>query len=55
MRAYYSMSQNFLTFNTSHDGFFWCLVCQMPNIWHLAHLMIMLLELTLGEWNLFLL
>ena len=24
---------------------FWCLVCQMPNIWHLAHLMVMLLEI----------
>ena len=25
---------------------FWCLVCQMPNIWHLIHLMRVLLDVT---------
>ena len=40
MRAYCNMSHNFSTFNTPHDALF--LVCQMPNIWHLTHLMRML-------------
>ena len=41
IRLYCSKYQNFLTFDTPHDDLF--LVCQMPNIWHLTHLIRMLL------------
>ena len=36
-----------ITFGTSYGRDFWCLMCQMPNIWHLAHLIRMFFKVTL--------
>ena len=44
----------FRIWNIWCGSFFWCLVCQMPNSWHLAHLMLVLLDCMLYcQWWLF--
>ena len=38
LRRYCRHVPNFLRFRTADEGLFLCLVLNVPNIWHLAHL-----------------
>ena len=49
MERYCLCVPKIITFGKSYRRGFWCLVCQMSNIWHLAHLIRMLSKVTLRQ------